>query len=91
METEGDTFLAPLQGRLVQCNCVEDAVAIKTADALLRNGDTCTASELQRLAGILTRYNCHDEAAKLTNRATRQRAAEFLRRSTGYQRPAGSV
>jgi hypothetical protein len=91
MKNDGDMFPAPLQGRLVECTCVGDAVAIKTADALLRDGDACTASELQRLAGILTRYQCQDEADKLTHRASRLRAAQFLRETTGYRRPDGSV
>jgi hypothetical protein len=91
MECDGDTFLAPLQGRLVACQSIEDAVAVKTADALLRNGDNGTAAELQRLAGILVRYDCHDEAERLAHRVSRLRAAQFLNDTTGYQRPSGAV
>jgi hypothetical protein len=91
VETSGDTFLVALQGRLVTCTSLKDAVAIKTADALLRDGDSSTASELYRLAVVLTRYDCPSEAQQLTRKASRLRAAEFLTRTVGYQRPVGSV
>ena len=84
---DGDIFLAPLDGRLVECTSIEDAVAIKTADGLLRNGDACTASELHRLAGILIRYGCQLEADRLSNRAIRLRAAQFLNEATGTSSP----
>jgi hypothetical protein len=68
MKTNGDIFFAWLDGRQIQCSSVDDAVAIKTADALLRDGDACTDSELQRLASVLTRYDCYKAAQKLTIR-----------------------
>jgi hypothetical protein len=84
---DGDIFLTSFQGLQVKCRTVEDAVAIKTADALLRDGDSATACELQRLATILLRYDCPDGADKLSQQANRQRAAEFLTRTVGYERP----
>ena len=88
---DGDVFLVPLNGRSVECTSIEDAIAIKTADDLLRDGDACTPSELHRLAGILTRYGCRPEAEKLSSRASRIRAAQFLKETIGYERPDGSV
>jgi hypothetical protein len=88
---DGDIFLAPLDGQTVECTSIEDAVAIKTADGLLRNGDTCTESELRRLAGILIRYGRQHEAERLSNRVSRIRAAQFLEETIGYQRPGGTV
>jgi hypothetical protein len=87
VEPNGDTFLVALKGRLVTCTSLKDAIAIKTADAMLRDGDSSTASELYRLAGVLMRYDCPSEAEQLTHKASRLRAAEFLTRTVGYQRP----
>jgi hypothetical protein len=87
MEANGDTFLVGLQGRLVKCTSLADAVAVKTADALLRDGDSSTPSELQRLACVLMRYDCPSEAEQLTHKASRLRAAEFLTHTVGYRRP----
>jgi hypothetical protein len=87
MESNADVFLAPLQGKRVECSSIEDAVAVKTADALLRNGDACTTTELRRLSCILAKYNCHEAAERLSQMAARQRAAEYLTRTVGYERP----
>ena len=35
--TDDDVFLAPLQGRLVECISIEDAVTIKTANGIIDN------------------------------------------------------
>jgi hypothetical protein len=91
MDADGDVFIAHLRGRLVNCISIDDAVAVKTAEALLRNGDAATPSELQRLAGILTRYDCHEEAQELSHQASRLRAAQFLKDSVGYVRSEGQV
>jgi hypothetical protein len=91
VETNGDTFLVALKGRLVTCTSLEDAIAIKTADSLLNDRVISTASELYRLAGVLARYDCPIEAEQLTHRASRLRAAEFLNRTVGYRRPTRSV
>jgi hypothetical protein len=84
-------FFVGLQGRSIECRSLDDAVAIKNADTLLRDGDGSTVSELHRLAGVLMRYNCPSEAEQLTRKASRLRAAEFLIRTVGYQPPKGSV
>jgi hypothetical protein len=83
----GDVFIASFQGRQIRCQTVDDAIAINTANALLRNGDSATATELQRLATTLRRHDCAEGAETLSQRASRQRAAEFLCRSVGYERP----
>ena len=80
----GDVFLAAVQGRRVECRTVEDAIAIKTADAHLRNGAPCPLPELQRLIQVLTRYECKDAADALSQRLARHRA-EFLTNSNGRQ------
>jgi hypothetical protein len=84
---DGDIFLASYGGLRIECRSVDDAIAVNTADALSRNGDCATASELQRFAMILTRYNCAEGAREFSGRAARQRAADFLHRSVGYVRP----
>jgi hypothetical protein len=84
---DGDIFLASFGGKRIECRSVEDAIAVNTADALSRNGDCATASEFQRLATVLTRYNCVEGAKEFSGRAARQRATDFLHRSVGYERP----
>jgi hypothetical protein len=83
MEANGDTFLVGLQGRLVECRSLKDAVAVKTAEDLLRDRWSSTPSELHRLADVLTRCGCQDEAELLTHRASRLRAAGFLTLTAG--------
>jgi hypothetical protein len=86
-----DVFITPLRGRLVNCSSLDDAVAVRTANDLLESPDGETAAECQRLAAILTRYDCVDEAQELSHRASRLRAAQFLKDSVGYVRSDGQV
>lgn len=89
---EHDIFLAMIGGRRVQCSTVEDAVAIKTADDVIRNGGaTTTLIELQRLIEVTRRYACVEATDKLSQCLVRQRAADFLTRTVNYQRPAERV
>jgi hypothetical protein len=73
-----DIFLARLNGQSVRCESVEDAVAVKRASAILEGRDVMGPISLERLAGILVRYQCANEARRLTRLAARQRAAELL-------------
>jgi hypothetical protein len=91
IDDNGDVFLASIQGRRVDCRTVEDAIAVKTADTLLRSGASCPERELQRLLNVLTRYECKDAADALSQRLTRQSAAEFLTIAIGSQRPTESA
>jgi hypothetical protein len=91
MNSDGDTFLARIQGRVVPCKDVYDAIAINKADGLLDDGQPSTGSELQRLAEILRRYHCDEEAEKLGHRACRVRAMEYLSHSVSYEPPSQIV
>ena len=91
MESDRDIFLGRVQGRVIHCESVQDAIAINTVDALLKNSDVCTASELQRLGAVLVRYHCHDEAEKLSHLASRPRAMQLLTGSVGYERPNNTL
>jgi hypothetical protein len=88
-----DLFVANLQGELVSCDSLDDAVAVKTANDILRYRTDCdfTPRELDRLAGVLIRYGRDADAETLSHYSSRQRAALFLRHSVGYERPAHHV
>jgi hypothetical protein len=80
-------FGANLQGCVVACATAEDAVALRRADAVLRDREVCPPAELERLAEVLTRYDQHRLAESLSHRAVRQRAAEYLLNSTAHHAP----
>jgi hypothetical protein len=51
MEAESpQSFAANLEGCVVVCATAEDAVAVRRADAVLREGEVCPPTELERLA-----------------------------------------
>lgn len=70
--TDGsDVFLAPLQGRLVECISIEDAVAIKTANGIIGNSESRRFSPfaLDRLVVVLRRYGCDTAADAIAKRS----------------------
>ena len=87
-EEGGEIFIVSLQGWVIQCSSVDDAVAIKKADGILSNGDGHQQSpvELCRLAFILKKFDCLDAAKSLEHRAVRQRAKAVLKKA-GYESP----
>jgi uncharacterized small protein (DUF1192 family) len=89
-ETQGvDHLQVPLQGWMVECVSIEDAVSVKNADAFISGRETniYSPAELDEMAAILRRYGRKSAAEMLTGQASRMRAAEFLQTSVGYQRP----
>jgi hypothetical protein len=80
-ETQGiETFHVPLEGFIVECESVADAVAVKNADEVLsdRGLSSYAPVELDRLADVLTRYGRQSAANVLRSEAQRRRAAAFL-------------
>ena len=71
-------YFASLDGELIDCNSTSDAEAINRADVLLRDIAQGTAGELHSVAVVLVRYGCQRAAERLTHRASRLRAAQFL-------------
>jgi hypothetical protein len=71
-------YFASLEGELIECKLHSDAEAINRADILLRDMARGTAGELHAVAVVLVRYGCQRAAERLTNRASRLRAAQFL-------------
>lgn len=86
---EPDTFEVSLQGRIVECVSEDDAAAIKDADVILSNRESIAYSpvEIDRLTTVLRRYGRESAAEMLSHRASRLRAALFLKHSIGYQTP----
>ena len=88
-----DQFVVTLQGELVSCDSLDDAVAVKTANDILRDrtDSDFTPRELDRLAAVLMRYGRDAEAETLSHYSSQQRAAQFLAKTVGYERPAHRV
>ena len=63
----GDRFPIELCGHLLDCLTLEDAVAIRMADAILSGGDPTThsAERLERLTDVLVRYGHRSIAEQL--------------------------
>ena len=63
----GDLFSIDLCGHIVECLTLEDAVAIRMADAILSGGDptTYSAERLKRLTDVLVRYGHRSIAEQL--------------------------
>jgi hypothetical protein len=76
-------YFASLEGELIECKLHSDAEAINRADVLLREATLGTPGELHALAVVLVRYGCQRAAERLTNRASRLRAALFLTECLG--------
>jgi hypothetical protein len=71
-------YFASLEGELIECKSHNDAKAINRADTLLREVACGAAGKLRALAVVLVRYGCQRAPERLTNRANRLRAAQFL-------------
>jgi hypothetical protein len=83
----GDTCTVSFQGRLIVCDNVDDALAIRRADRVLNDAEKATATELRELAKVLLSYGCLQAAEAMLAQLTKQRAARFLSRTVGYRRP----
>jgi len=71
--TVGDSdleFRLKLCGHVVECATLEDAVAVKSADDILRGDDPTPyrPEQLQRLADVLVRYGHRQAASTLIER-----------------------
>ena len=77
---ESDVFLVALQGHLVGCITLEDAIAIKDANGILSNTDdrSCSPFKLGRLVMVLKRYGCLSAAEELERWSSRLRAEQLL-------------
>jgi hypothetical protein len=71
-------YFASLEGELVECNSSKDAESVNRADVLLRDVAHGSPGELHAVAVFLVRYGLQRAAEKLTNRASRLRAARCL-------------
>jgi hypothetical protein len=88
-ETQGvDIFQVPLQGFMVECESIEDAVAVKNSDAFICGRDTVTytPAELETMAAVLKRYGRRSAAEILVGQANRIRAAELLSVSADHKK-----
>jgi len=63
-------FRLKLCGHVVECATLEDAVAVKSADDILRGDDPTPyrPEQLQRLADVLMRYGHRQAASTLVER-----------------------
>jgi hypothetical protein len=75
---DGDLFVVAFQGVSIECQSLDDAVAVKAASDLVAEGapTDMTASQLDRLADILRQYSLHAAAHNLGDVARRLRALE---------------
>jgi hypothetical protein len=88
-----DLFVVNLGGALIYCESLDDAVAVRTANDVLslHTESDYTPRELDRLAGVLNRYGHDAEAETLSHLSGQQRAAAFLAKAVGYERPPHHV
>jgi hypothetical protein len=90
-ESQGiDIFRIPLEGWIVECESVEDAIAVTNANAILSNQSTFAyaPADLEQLADVLLRYGRQTAVDTLKRLASRMRAAAFLKDSIGYETPS---
>jgi hypothetical protein len=88
--SDSDTFVVALQGELIHCDNLQDAIAIKNASDVLgeRGDDYFSTRELDEMADALTRYNWPGDARIVRGISAKRRATEYLVQSVGYERPA---
>ena len=72
-----ETFQVPLEGWIVECDSIDDAVAVKNAEQILssRNYVGYAPAELDRLAAILVKYGRKSAAVHLRQRARQKHGA----------------
>jgi hypothetical protein len=82
---DDETFTVVLQGRPVGCLCIEDAAAVKAAEAMLTEESEhfLLPEELDQLVSVLTRYGQSEAAETLSQQAGRLRAAQYDRWNDG--------
>ena len=75
-----ETFQVSLEGWMVECDSIEDAVAVRNAESILatRNHAGYTPAELERLAALLVRYGRKSAAVHLRRCAKQQCAAAAI-------------
>ena len=92
--TERDVFIAFFKGRSIVCDSVDDAVAVKTADEILAER---TENEYARRGKLQSSAKCSFVTAatpkpkRVTRYGSQRRAAKFLAKSVGHERPAHHV
>lgn len=76
-----ETFRVPLEGWIVECNSIEDAVAVEYAERMLstRNYAGYTPAGIDRLAAILATYGRVSAAVHLRQSACQKRWTEINR------------
>jgi hypothetical protein len=86
MNGRSQATCVPLEGWLVECESTADAMAVERADAILgdRHYRNYSPTELDELAVVLRHYDRQSAAEALARRASRLRAALFLKYSVGY-------
>ena len=88
ISSDADVFLATFQGQRIKCATAEDAMAIQFAERMLRGDKPASPDHLARAVVVLRSYGCYTAANALSGQLARLRAAEFLKDSLGYVRPA---
>lgn len=86
---ESDSFIVAFQGALVECQSLEDAIAVKTAHGILadRTEYDFAPRELDRLAEVLIDYKLAEAGETLIRMGAKLRAAQFLVQKVGYLPP----
>jgi hypothetical protein len=89
MENRTCGFRVPLEGWVVECETVEEAMAIQDANAILvgRNLFAYSPADIDRIVAVLKRHGRESAAEALHRKASRMRAALFLKYSAGYESP----
>ncbi len=84
-ENPTEDFQVPLEGFVVECVSIEDAIVIQKADAILsgRDDSVHTPAELGRIAAVLTSYGRESAADAIKGHASRTAAAASLTESVG--------
>lgn len=83
-----ETFKVLLEGWVIECNSVEDAVAVEYAERMISTGNFSgyTPAGIERVATILAAYGRLSAAAHLRQCASKSRWAE-IRRETVVMKP----
>ena len=86
-------FVVHFQSELISCDSPDDAIAITTANDILRGRieREFTPEKLNRLAGVLIRYGRDAEAETLSHFSSEQRAAQLFSTPLSYRRAAQHI
>jgi hypothetical protein len=86
---QSDRFVVPFQGDMIECRSIEEAILLKNAGLVIRDGAAYnfTPAELDDMTRVLVQLQRTDAAEVIIGLRSKMHASRFLAETVGYKRP----